>query len=149
MKTIEITEVDLNQWVNQTKIVDEILLVRKGEQVARLLPPQATAASSTQQVGRPAASVQPLPKFFVAAEGDVMEREIAAYEAQHQALIDKHLGQYVAIHGGDVIDYDDDRSRLRARINANYPNVIVLVRKVESELPGPIHVRSPEMNRIS
>ena len=148
MKTIEITEVDLNQWVSQTKIVDEILLVRQGEQVARLLPPQATIASSRQQVGRPAVPVQQLPKFFAAAEGDDMEREIAAYEAQHQALLDKHLGQYVAIHQGDVIDYDDDRSRLRARISTNYPDVIVLVRKVESALPGPIRIRSPKVSRI-
>lgn len=145
MRTIEVTETDLNQLVGQTAIIDEVLLVHKGEQVARLVPPIRLTAG--QHANHTTALSEPPSHFIVAQAGDAMEREIAAYEALHQELLRDHLGQYVAIYQGAVVDCDDDRAALRRRLNTMYPGCIMLVRQVKPTLPGAIHIRSPKLSR--
>lgn len=147
MKTLEISETDLNQLVSQTTIADEILLVNRGRQIARLLPPKPDAPlPEPEATPLSVATTQPSP-FFVAAEGDAMEREIAAYAAHHTELVRTYLGQYVAIHQGRVVDHDADRTALRRRLMVTHPDVIVLVRQVKAALPTPIHIRSPKIRR--
>lgn len=139
MKTIEISEIE---------ITDEILLIRNGELAGRLLPPAASLVAS-QPAPRPeVGDAKENPSHFVVAQpDDAMDKEIAAYEAQHQELIQHYLGQYVALHNGEVVDHDADRRALRSRINTKYPKKIVLVRKVEAELLRTIYVRSPKVRR--
>lgn len=145
MKTLEISETDLNRLVSQTTIADEIVLVNRGRQIARLLPPKPdTSLNEPEATHLSAAATQP-PPFFVAAEGDVMEQEIAAYAAHHAELVREYLGQYVAIHQGKVVDSDKDRMALRQRLMVTHPNVIILVRQVKAALPTSIHVRSPKI----
>ncbi len=81
-------------------------------------------------------------------EDDPMDREIDAYEKMHPELTKKFLGQYVAIYDGQVIDVDNDRWELLARVDDNYPEEIVLIRKVEEELPAPIYIRSPRFSTV-
>ena len=147
MKTVEITEIDLNQLVNQTTIDDEIILVDHGRQIARLLPPHPPSQSAKRPIDEFVATSDQPPTFFVAEEGDAMDAEIAAYEALHEELVEKYLGQFVAIHQGSVVDHDPDRLALRQRLSATYPDVIVLVRQVKPALPGPLYIRSPQIQR--
>ena len=147
MKTLEITETDLNQLVNQTTIADEIVLVNRGRQIARLLPPEPDAPLPKPEATHVATATTQPPTFFVAAEGDAMEQEIAAYAALHEELVREYVGRYVAIHQGKVVDYDDDRAALRRRLMVTHPDVIVLVRQVKAGLPTPIHIRSPRIRR--
>jgi mannose-6-phosphate isomerase class I len=67
--------------------------------------------------------------FYQDPRQEVMEREVATFEAKHQELVNKYLGQYVAIYQGQLIDFDTDEVGLIERINAKYPNQVVLVRK--------------------
>lgn len=83
--------------------------------------------------------------FYQDPRQEIMEREVVAFEAQHQALVDKYLGQYVAIHRGQLIDSDPDEARLLERISAKYPDVVVLIRKVHQTLPSPLNFRSPKL----
>lgn len=151
MKTIEITETDLYELVHQV-IGDEIVLLNNGRQVARLLPPRGGAQlpsspTTRQSSTSPSSTSATASQFIVASDGDAMEEEIAAYEELHPELVSEHLGQYVAIYEGRVVDFDNDRLALRQRIHETYPNEVVLVRQVKPTLPAPLHIRSPRLRR--
>ena len=72
-----------------------------------------------------------------------MEREIAAFEAMHASLWSQYPHQYVALHGGKVIDHDADEATLIERIDSQYPEAIVLIRQVLRHLPQTLVFRSP------
>jgi hypothetical protein len=61
------------------------------------------------------------------------EREKEAFRRLHPALLTKHSGKYVAIHGGELVDHDADPGALLARIESRFPNQFVLIRPVRSE----------------
>lgn len=52
-----------------------------------------------------------------AAKGKLAD-ELRVFERMHAQLLDTHRGEFVAIHGGKVIDSDSDEFRLAARIEA-------------------------------
>lgn len=68
--------------------------------------------------------------FYVDPRHEQMAREIEAYEAMHDELKAHHLGDYVAIHGGQLVDWDADPVELHRRIMATHPDQVVLSRKV-------------------
>jgi len=145
MTRIEIADVDLNKLISESKVTDEIILTQGGEPIARLLPvtTEPLPSSSAQRQVNGKSSKTPAPQFRVAQEDDAMDREIAAFEAQHQALIQQFLNHYVAIYEGQVLDHDMNQELLLERIDQNYPDASILIRKVQEELPKPLLIRSP------
>lgn len=63
------------------------------------------------------------------------EREVAAYEALWPELRKTHLGQWVAIKGGQVIDSDADRHALIKRVRARFPKEVVYFELVLADNP--------------
>ena len=76
---------------------------------------------------------------------EAVAREKAAFLALHQALREQYDGEYVAIYEGKVIDHDASFAALYSRIDAQYPDNFVLIRRVEAELEKVYHFRSPRM----
>lgn len=79
-----------------------------------------------------------------------IEVEVQAYESMHDELVKTHLGRYVALHRGNLVDFDEDFHVLHQRVRQRYGNEAVLIRRVEP-LPQPELVfRSPrfEAERI-
>lgn len=74
-----------------------------------------------------------------------VEREKRAYIAMHPTLVQDYLGKYVAIHGGELVDFDDDFSALLKRIERAYPNTFVWLTKVGPEPIRTIVHRSPRL----
>jgi hypothetical protein len=74
---------------------------------------------------------------------ETMEREVEAYQAMHPELIRKYRGEYVAIHEGRVVAHDSDPVALLQRIRSQFPNQIVLRRKVEANARPEIQIRRP------
>ena len=72
-------------------------------------------------------------RFYVDPRHDQMAREIEAYEAMHDELKTHHLGDYVAIHGGQLVDWDADTVELYRRIRVTHPDQVVLHREVEAQ----------------
>ncbi len=79
---------------------------------------------------------------------DVMKREIEAYHQLHTALVATHLGEFVAIFQGQVVDHDEDPVALHQRVKTNFPEKIVLSRKVTVEPEPIVHMRSPRLERV-
>jgi predicted transcriptional regulator len=78
-----------------------------------------------------------------AEPNEAVERERQAYIAMHNALKAQYLGKYVAIYGGELIDWDDDELALYLRIDAQYPDDFVWLTKVEEEPISTLVFRSP------
>lgn len=78
---------------------------------------------------------------------DPMDKEIAAYAVMHSNLVESHLNQFVAITGGNLVDFDDDPGELERRLHEKYPNEIVHVTRVRPYIKMEIVVRSPRFIR--
>ena len=80
-------------------------------------------------------------------DGEKLSLETACYEAMHAQLLTQYAGEYVAIFNGELVDHDTDELALLSRLNADYPNEVVLMKRV---LPSPMReffVRSPRLER--
>jgi len=76
-----------------------------------------------------------------------IEREMEAYRAMHGELKQRFLGQYVAIHNGELVDHDADRHALSSRVRREYSNAAVLIIPVEDEPEREFLMLSPRFER--
>ncbi len=77
-----------------------------------------------------------------------LDKEIAAYEAMHTELRQKHLGQWVAIHDQKLVDHDADGSALYQRIRAKHGRTSVLIRQVTDQPIEEARIRTPSTGKI-
>ncbi len=75
------------------------------------------------------------------------DREMAAYIAMHPELEAKFLGKHVAVHGGQLVDMDDDYEALYLRIDKKYPHEYVWLTTVREEPIPTLTFRSPRILR--
>ena len=78
-------------------------------------------------------------------EREQIEAEAEAYQKLHPALTQRYLGQYVAIHQGQIIDHDKDFQQLHARIRQRFGRRPVLLRRVEEVPERELLFRSPSL----
>jgi hypothetical protein len=76
------------------------------------------------------------------ADADV-EQEKAAYLRLYPHLKAEYESQYVAIHGGQLVDHDVDYGALFERIDEKYPDSFVWLTRVEDKPMRTIRARSP------
>lgn len=86
---------------------------------------------------------QGLPAEASEDDDPAVRREMQAYLALHSDLRTTHLGQYVAILDGQLIDHDQDMATLYGRIYDRYPDRFVWLTLVEDEPLPTLHFRSP------
>lgn len=70
--------------------------------------------------------------FPVDPNRSVMIQNVETYRELHAELVMTHLGQYVAICEGKLVDFDADPVTLLQRVRTLYPDKVVLRRKVET-----------------
>jgi len=75
-------------------------------------------------------------------EQAILEQEVAAYQTLHARLVERYLGQWVAIHQGQLVDHDGDEEALMVRLAQAFPEQIILVRLVETEPGRAIYIPS-------
>ena len=71
------------------------------------------------------------------------EAEARAFEAMHAQLLSEYRDQFVAIHGGKVIDHDTDKVALYKRVRARYGRTPVYFQQVTDQVLPTFHIRSP------
>ena len=105
----------------------------------------ALAQEQNRQVDDLVAEVlaEAIPAVYVSPDRARMEQEQAAYERMRESLLATHEGQYVAIHGGELVDADTDKMALVRRIVAAYSDRVVHIRLVSREPEPDLHFRSP------
>ncbi|MEZ4512922.1 MAG: hypothetical protein R3C62_13705 [Chloroflexota bacterium] len=91
------------------------------------------------------AIVRSYAPFPVDPRRGAMNQEVAAYKLLHPQLVKSHFGQYVAITNGQLVDSDPDPVALLRRVRQNFPNQVVLRRKVEINDTPEIRVNHPRI----
>ena len=74
-----------------------------------------------------------------------MNQNVAAYKRLHPQLLKSYLGEYVAIHEGQLVDHDQDPIVLLQRMRSNYPEQVILRRRVEPIVEREIQIRHPRI----
>jgi hypothetical protein len=74
-----------------------------------------------------------------------IEAEKQEFLSQHNQLKETYLGQFIAMHQGQVIDHDQDFEPLHQRIRQKYGREAILIRRVEVEPERPLLIRSPRI----
>jgi hypothetical protein len=84
------------------------------------------------------------PAVYVHPQRARMEEEQRSYERQREELVSKYEGQYIAMHGGQVVDSDPDMATLVQRINARFSlDEVVHIRQVTREPDRELRIFSP------
>jgi len=86
--------------------------------------------------------------FPVDERRPIMEQNIAAYQAMHDELVQKYLGKYVAICDGLLVDHDTESVTLLQRVRVNYPQQVVLRRRVEQVPERELRIRHPQIEPL-
>jgi len=63
-------------------------------------------------------------------EREAIHRETQAFWAMHDELVKMHLGQHIALYQGQVVDHDEDVSRLERRVQERFGSLPVLIAPV-------------------
>ena len=82
-------------------------------------------------------------------EREKIARETEAYERMHPQLVPDLLGQWVAVHEGEIVDRDSEVSQLLARVRARFGRLPILIRQVSERPVDDIHRRTPSTGRIA
>jgi len=84
---------------------------------------------------------QAVQEYLDRLEDRKLEAEAEAFEEMHPQLVEHYLGQFVAIHNGQVIDADADFEALFLRVQESFEATPILIRRV-GEQPT-LGLRSP------
>ena len=91
----------------------------------------------------------PAPECQTSERDDQWERERQAFLNLEPALMQTDCGKFVAVHGGEVVDRDDDEVQLGLRVYGKYGYLPIFFGLVsETPLP-PVRVPSPRLRRTA
>ena len=118
-----------------------MMTVTLNDQIERQLTKVARDQAAT-----PDELVEKAIRTYLHAEASqILKRETLAFRALHAELLDKHPGEYVAIHQGQVIDHDPKLGEMYMRIDEQYPDEVILLKQVQTEIERVFMVRSPKV----
>lgn len=118
-----------------------MMTITLNDQIERQL-----AKIERDQAATPDELVEKAIRTYLHAEASqILERETLAFRALHAELLNKYSGEYVAIHQGQVIDHDPKLLEIYLRIDEKYPDEIILLKQVQSEIERVFTVRSPKV----
>lgn len=75
----------------------------------------------------------------------IIEQEAVAFKRLHPDLLRTMPDEFVAVHGGQVVDHDRDQVILYRRVEEAYGGQPVLIRQVRPEIEQTIEVLSPRL----
>ena len=74
-----------------------------------------------------------LKRYLWEQNNQKISRESALYREQHSEIKKQYLGQFIAMHQGQIVDHDLEFQPLFERIRARFGNIAVMIKKVEEE----------------
>jgi len=80
-------------------------------------------------------------------EDQKLEAESQAFERLHPQLIRQYMGQFVAVHNGQVVDADANFEALFLRLQQHLGEIPVLIRAVSTEPTPELRAPSPRLER--
>jgi hypothetical protein len=99
---------------------------------------------STPRMKKP--DILPAPRTDGPLPGeDKWNRERRAFQRLRPSLLRTHLGKYVAIHEGKVVDSGKDKIALALRAYSRFGYVPIFVTQVLAEPAPPVRIPSPRL----
>jgi hypothetical protein len=89
------------------------------------------AAAQEQQASVDEVFAKAVQTYLWEQQRQKISGESRLYQQQHARLKAHFLGQYIAMHDGQVVDHDTDFTQLRRRIRAQYGRTAVMITRVE------------------
>jgi predicted DNA-binding protein len=80
-------------------------------------------------------------------EDQKLKAEVQAFERMHPQLVKQYLGQFVAVHEGQIVDADVDFEALFLRLEKRLGDVPVLIRPVSVEPASELRAPGPRLER--
>jgi len=80
-------------------------------------------------------------------EDQKLKAEVQAFERMHPQLVKQYLGQFVAVHEGQIVDADVDFEALFLRLEKRLGDVPVLIRPVSVEPTPELRAPGPRLER--
>jgi hypothetical protein len=81
---------------------------------------------------------QAIRRFVWELEQRKISEETRIYHEKFAELKGQYLGQYIAMHEGQVVDHDTDLTVLRKRIHQQYERIPVMITLVEEVADPPL-----------
>lgn len=88
-----------------------------------------------------------LRKYLAHFRREKIRGETEAFNQQYMKLLTRFLGEYVAIHNGQVIDHDRDLRALHLRVFERLGRTPVLLKQVTQEPERELVFRSPRFEQ--
>ena len=88
-------------------------------------------AALESQVSTGEMFTQALRRYLWELDRRKITEESKAYRRQHAELKDRYLGQYIAMHKGQIVDHDPDFQTLRQRVRQQYGRTAMMITLVE------------------
>lgn len=85
----------------------------------------------------------------VAERWEKIRREARAWRALPDETRRQYGIDFVAVHNGEVLDQDSDRTALQQRIARRFGDVPILITPAHAPSPREFTVRSPHLERIT
>ena len=76
-----------------------------------------------------------------------LKAEVQAFERMHPQLVKQYLGQFVAVHEGQIVDADVDFEALFLRLEKRLGDVPVLIRPVSVNPASELRAPAPRLER--
>ena len=90
-----------------------------------------------------------LDDYIDKLEWEKLAREMKAFEAMRDELLNEYDGKYVAIHEGEVVGVGEELSTLHNQIYYAMGSVPVLFERVTTEPKREIVIRSPRLEAVA
>lgn len=88
-------------------------------------------AASEQQADVTEMLKQAVERYLWDLERRKISEESKIYHPRHSELKKQYLGQYIAMHQGQVVDYDEDFPVLRQRIRQTFKDTPIMITLVD------------------
>lgn len=140
--------------IDKTKSVTKpIILKREGHGIAALIPIAEyeqfviwrKQRRSRRKPSAPARKREQKDAWLVEQER-ILNQELGVFERMKPKLLKTHKDKWVAIHKGELVDFDDDESALAKRVYGKFGYRTILMTAV-TETPRVYHVNSPKLVR--
>lgn len=100
-----------------------------------LVIPEETATGLQQAAAEMGVSAEELAekaiRRYLRQEAErKIDREEVVYWSRHKELLEHFGGRFIAMHKGEVIDFDEDEIALYVRAQSKHPTVGILIKKV-------------------
>ena len=109
------------------------------------LAEQVAQMAETAGIGVTDLINEALSEYLQRFSHEKIEAEAQAFERMHETLKEQYLGQFVAVHNGQVVDADADFEAVFLRVQARFGRTPVLIRRVSEEPTTELRFRSPRL----